>query len=137
MVKSLAIQVGRKMEFVTLFPLSFCHLSFRAVSITGRARMSSRVVLTTWCFSPRSLKMPSWKISKRDTWTTTSLYPWSPADQITRGWIVTLLSADHLALHVVKAVWSLTEGWSEVMSSSFVYVSQQLAQTQFLILNDT
>lgn len=38
---------------------------------------------------------------------------------------------------VVKAVWSLTEGWSEVLSSSFVYVSQQLAQTHFLILNDT
>lgn len=49
--------------------------SCRAVSTTGRVRMSSRAVWTTWCCCPRSAKTPLWKIWRRDSWMTSSLYP--------------------------------------------------------------
>lgn len=46
-------------------------------SITGRVKMSSKAAWTTWSSCQRSPKTPSWTTWRRDTWTTTSLYPTS------------------------------------------------------------
>lgn len=44
---------------------------------TGRATMSSTAEWMTWCCSARSMRTPSWTTSRRDTWMTTSLYPFA------------------------------------------------------------
>lgn len=42
---------------------------------TGRATMSNTAEWMTWCCSARSMRTPLWTTSRRDTWMTTSLYP--------------------------------------------------------------
>lgn len=53
---------------------------------TGRATMSNTAEWMTWCCSARSMRTPSWTISRRDTWMTTSLYPSSSQSQFTPQW---------------------------------------------------
>ena len=43
----------------------------------GRLRMWRWAAWTTWCCCPRSTRTPSQTTWRRDTWTTTSLYPYT------------------------------------------------------------